>query len=258
MMRSEDIAGTANFFDRAIAEMARLEKTTQITVLDFGCGCGELVQRMVELGYDAYGCDIVLAPDAPCIVSASNRFKQINRAPYRLPFDDESFDVVVSSSVLEHARNPDEYLVEICRVLRAGGIAMHLLPGKWYLPHEPHILVPFANYFYPNCPTWWFALWVLLGRCYPDHKRLGWRGAVKACKDYYDTGVYYLSTRQHERLSRAVFGSCEWPMEFYIAHGHGAFARLCRKLPMRRLWGILSREFRMAFLVHRKQSVHTS
>jgi SAM-dependent methyltransferase len=156
--------------------------------------------------------------------------------------------------VLEHARNPDEYLLEIRRVLKLGGVAMHLLPGKWYLPYEPHILVPLANYFYPSCPTWWFALWMLIGKRHPHHKELSWREAVKACRDFYDNGVFYLSTREHERLSRAVFGNCEWPMAFYITHGHGGFARLCRKLPMRGLWGALSREFRMGFLVQRKQA----
>ena len=130
---------------------------------------------------------------------------------------------------------------------------MHLLPGKWYLPYEPHILVPLANYFYPNCPTWWFAFWMLVGLRHPEHKRLRWREAVKACRDFYDNGVFYLSTRQHGLLSRAVFGNCEWPMTFYITHGYGGFARVCRKLPLRKLWGMLSREFRMAFLVQRKQ-----
>jgi len=43
-------------------------------------------------------------------------------------------------------------------------------------------------------------------------------------------------------------------MAFYIAHGHGGFARICRKLPLPRLWGILSRECRMGFLVQRKQT----
>ena len=258
MDHSEDAAATAHFFDRAISELARLENPPQVRVLDFGCGSGQLVQLLVELGYDAHGCDIVSAPEAPTVAPARQRIKEISRAPYRFPFDDECFDVVVSTSVLEHARNPEEYLMEIRRVLKPGGFAMHLLPGKWYLPYEPHILVPLANYFYPKCPTWWFGLWMLLWRRHPHYKALGWREAVKACRDFYDNGVYYLSTRQHERHSLAVFGNCEWPMEFYIMHGHGRFARLCRKLPMRKLWGILSREFRMGFLVQRKQSAsHT-
>jgi SAM-dependent methyltransferase len=252
MDRSEDMAGTARFFSRAIRELACLPQSSEVRVLDFGCGSGELVERLVESGYDAYGCDVVLASSAPSIVSAPYRFKQINSTPYRLPFDDESLDIVLSTSVLEHARNPHEYLREIWRILKSGGVAMHLFPGKWYLPYEPHILVPFANYFYPRCPTWWFALWMLLGGRHP--KGVGWRESVKACRDYYDNNVYYLSAREHERLSRTVFGNCEWPMAFYIAHGHGRFAALSRKLPMRKLWGLLSRECRMAFLVQRKKT----
>jgi SAM-dependent methyltransferase len=254
MEHSEDLAATARFFDRAIGELAGFARAGKVRVLDFGCGAGELVEHLLALGYDALGCDIVLASDAPGITAAPHRFRQIARAPYRLPYDDASFDVVLSTSVLEHARNPEEYLVEIRRVLAPGGVAMHLLPGKWYLPYEPHIRVPLANYFYPSCPSWWFALWMLVGKRHPHHKDLGWREAVQACRDFYDNGVFYLSTREHERLSRAVFGNCEWPMTFYITHGHGGFARLCRKLPMRAFWGALSREFRMGFLVQRKQA----
>ena len=252
MDRSEDIAATARFFDRAIREIARPERSGRIRVLDFGCGSGELVVHLLGLGYDAHGCDIVPAPEGS---AAAQRLRRIEAAPYRLPFDDASFDVVVSASVLEHARNPEEYLNEIRRVLSHGGTAMHLLPGKWYLPSEPHLLVPLANYFYPRCPSWWFAAWALLGRRHPDHKGLGWREAAKACRDFYDNGVFYLSTREHERLSRTVFGNCEWPMTFYIAHAHGGFARFCRKLPMRKLWGFVSRECRMGFLVQRKHGL---
>jgi SAM-dependent methyltransferase len=253
MERSEDMAATARFFDRAIQELARRPSSAETRVLDFGCGSGELVAQLVALGYDAYGCDIVYQ-QGPSVAAAPQRFKAIDRAPYRFPFDDEFFDVIVSTTVLEHARNPDEYLPEMRRVLKPGGVAMHLVPGKWYLPWEPHLRVPLANFFYPNCPTWWFALWALVGKRHPHHQGLGWREVVKNCRDFYDNNVIYLSTREHERRSRAVFGNCEWPMTFYIAHGHGGFASLCRKLPLPRLWGILSRECRMGFLVQRKQT----
>jgi hypothetical protein len=88
----------------------------------------------------------------------------------------------------------------------------------------------------------------------PRAQALGVAHAVVACRQFFDNGVFYLSSREHERLSRAVFGNCEWPMDFYIAHGHGAFAGICRRLPMRRLWGLLSREFRMSFLLQRKHA----
>jgi SAM-dependent methyltransferase len=231
MDHSEDLAATARFFDRAIHELGRLARAQHVRVLDFGCGSGQLVEELVARGYDAHGCDIAVAPEAPSIARAPERFKQVAVAPYRLPYDDESFDVVVSTSVLEHARNPEEYLVEIRRVLKPGGMAMHLVPGKWYLPFEPHVRVPFANYFYPNCPTWWFALWMLVGKRHPHHKELSWREAVSACREFYDNRVFYLSSREHERLSRAVFGNCEWPMTFYLTHAHGcspASAASCR------------------------------
>jgi SAM-dependent methyltransferase len=253
MNYSEDIEVTALFFDRAIIELAQVGKTPQTRVLDFGCGSGELVQRLVQLGYDAYGCDISFAHEASTVKLDLQRCKQIQQGPYRLPFDDEHFEVVLSSSVLEHARNPHEYLPEIRRVLKLGGCAMHLFPGKWYLPSEPHIHVPLMNWFYPRCPRWWFAFWTLLGQRSRYHRGLGWRETTEAYRKFQESSVFYLSARQHERLSRSVFESYEWPMEFYITHAQGGFARLCRKLPLRKLWGVVSREVRMAFLVQRKQ-----
>ena len=47
----------------------------------------------------------------------------MTKTPYRIPFDDASMDVVVSTSVLEHAFNVDEVFSEIGRVLRPGGLA---------------------------------------------------------------------------------------------------------------------------------------
>src|SRR5262245_46801864 len=98
MEHSEDLAATARFFDRAIGELGGFARAGRVRVLDFGCGAGELVAHLLALGYDARGCDIVLASDAPCIAAAPQRFREIARVPYRLPYDDASFDVVLSTS----------------------------------------------------------------------------------------------------------------------------------------------------------------
>src|SRR5262245_35825922 len=92
MERSKDIAETAAFFDRAIHEIAACRSASPIRVLDFGCGAGQLVEEMVRRGYDAAGCDIYADP------AASQRCRRIELSPYRLPFADHSFDIVLSTS----------------------------------------------------------------------------------------------------------------------------------------------------------------
>lgn len=245
---SGDVASAAAFFDRAIRDLAGARHAAGVRVLDFGCGSGSLVEHLLATGYDAQGCDIVLPP-----LSAGSRLKQIELTPYRIPFADATFDIVVSTTVLEHARNPLDYTRELHRVLKPGGCAMHLFPAKWYLPSEPHIRVPLANFLYPFCPRWWFVLWALAGVRNKFQGDLSWRETAEANINYYGSSVIYLSTGEHSAISRRVFGNCEWPMEYYVTHASGRFARLCRRLPFRRFWGFVSREFRMAFMIQRKE-----
>jgi len=42
--------------------------------------------------------------------------------PDRLPFDDESFDIVISGSTMEHVARPWRWLPELARVLKPGGL----------------------------------------------------------------------------------------------------------------------------------------
>lgn len=48
----------------------------------------------------------------------------------RLTFDDQSFDVVISSETLEHIPNLDQALGEIGRVLKTGGVHLFTIPLK--------------------------------------------------------------------------------------------------------------------------------
>lgn len=51
-----------------------------------------------------------------------------------LTFDDESFDLVVSSDIFEHVRRPLEGFGQILRVLRPGGRHVFTVPLGWPLP----------------------------------------------------------------------------------------------------------------------------
>ncbi len=77
-------------------------------------------------------------------------FVQVDDA--RLPFDDESFDVVVSNHVLEHVGDVDDQVVhlrDIRRVLRPDGVAYVSVPNRWRVI-EPHFHMPFLSWLPPK------------------------------------------------------------------------------------------------------------
>lgn len=96
-------------------------------VLEIGGGTGYQAKRLAEDGFDVSSIDI---PD-------SNYANELvfPVQPYdgeHLPFEDQSFDVIFSSNVLEHVRKLPALLSEMRRVLRPGGYCVHLMPtGAW-------------------------------------------------------------------------------------------------------------------------------
>jgi ubiquinone/menaquinone biosynthesis C-methylase UbiE len=159
-----NIDKTADFLTKGMVSLCNLNQASGVKVLDLGYGMGELVKSLVEQGYDAYGCDIeelwIKNPEIDC-----KRLAKIPLSPYKLPYPDDSFDVIVSTVVLEHVQNIEEVFKEIHRVLKIGGYSMHLFPAKWYLPSEPHIFVPLVNFFWPRVR-------VLILRGFPRRKFL--------------------------------------------------------------------------------------
>ncbi|UTN04607.1 class I SAM-dependent methyltransferase [Flavobacterium bizetiae] len=64
-----------------------------------------------------------------------------------MPFIDASFDVVISTEVLEHVSDPDAYLAEVKRVLKPGGMFFFTVPFLMSLhevPHDYYRYTPFA------------------------------------------------------------------------------------------------------------------
>jgi SAM-dependent methyltransferase len=121
-------------------------------VLDFGSGAGALVDTYRAAGLDSYGCDIEIDRE-------SDRQRLIETDPYRIPYPDDWFDLVVSNQVFEHVQNPEEAFAEIARVLKPGGLSLHMFPGRYRI-REGHVFVPFASVFRPR---WWLRLWAAAG-----------------------------------------------------------------------------------------------
>lgn len=89
-----------------------------------------------------------------------------------LPFDDDSFDVVVSNHTIEHVGETETQLThlrEIARVLRPGGVGYLASPTRWALV-EPHFKVPFLSWIPPRHRTNALRL-SRRGRVYDIHPR---------------------------------------------------------------------------------------
>ena len=56
----------------------------------------------------------------------------------RFPMCDGTFDGVLCTQVLEHVFNPEEFLREISRVLRPGGVLVLTVPFVWDEHEQPH------------------------------------------------------------------------------------------------------------------------
>jgi SAM-dependent methyltransferase len=239
---------TAEFFVRAMREMgAPAAQESTVRVLDLGCSSGDVVDAFAELGLDAQGCDFEER------LGAGPGRRAIVPSPYRLPFADDSFDLVVSTGVLEHVRNTVECYREIRRVLKPGGMAMHLFVAKWFLPWEPHLHVPLANWMWPHRPRWWLTLWAVLGVRSDWQAGKSWREVVDDNDRYLRDRVCYESMRYHHAVSVRIFGACAWPMRIYIDHAPRGVARVARRMPFRSLSSLVAREFRTAFLVQTKK-----
>ena len=103
-------------------------------VLDIGCGKGYGVCRIADECTEIVGIDI----DIEAISFAQEHFSLPNTS-YRtvkpaeiepLPFDDCSFDTIISFQVIEHVFDMKAYLSEIRRILRPGGIFVCATPDR--------------------------------------------------------------------------------------------------------------------------------
>jgi SAM-dependent methyltransferase len=95
-------------------------------VLDYGCG--SMPYRFLFPEDVKYvGADLLGNPDASLHLNSDGT----------VPVDDSSFDVVVSTQVLEHAGEPRLYLSECFRVLRPGGQLLLSTHGVFVYHPDP-------------------------------------------------------------------------------------------------------------------------
>lgn len=96
-------------------------------VLEIGGGTGYQAKRLTE---DGYAVDSIDTPDSN--YTGQKEFPIQSYNGRNIPFPDASFDVVFSSNALEHVKDLPYLQTEMRRVLKPGGLCVHLMPsGAW-------------------------------------------------------------------------------------------------------------------------------
>jgi SAM-dependent methyltransferase len=115
-------------------------------ILDCGCGPGSVTVGLAQWAPDGQTIGIDLGAEqldgaralARDLGAGNVTFRQGNI--FDLPFEDNSFDIVFSQTVLFHVPNPQKALAEIKRVLRPGGLVAlrdGILGSHIVWPEEP-------------------------------------------------------------------------------------------------------------------------
>ncbi|MHA2275402.1 MAG: class I SAM-dependent methyltransferase [Candidatus Kariarchaeaceae archaeon] len=101
-------------------------------ILDLGCANGKLLLVLKNLGYDVVGLDIAQSfVDRAKKLSGCPTFQ--GRAERMDMFDDEVFDCVISTEVIEHVISPFQALREINRILKPRGKAIISTPNSHHV-----------------------------------------------------------------------------------------------------------------------------
>ena len=121
-------------FAGRLASVLPLQRGT--SVLEVGCGGGELSFFLGQTyGLDCYG----LEP-FPLYASKLEQGRIAQAVAERIPFADNSFDLVIAKDVIEHVDDVQQSLNEMLRVSRK---YVYLACPNYLFPYEAHFKVPF-------------------------------------------------------------------------------------------------------------------
>ncbi len=123
-----------------ISEVNKLEKVDfkNKKLLEIGAGVGTfLVTARTKYQIDAFGIEPSEDEFSPFNEISQTLLKEHNlpenivicSAAEKLPFDDNSFDLIYSTNVLEHVQDPKLVLEESIRVLKPGGFLQFVIPN---------------------------------------------------------------------------------------------------------------------------------
>jgi ubiquinone/menaquinone biosynthesis C-methylase UbiE len=116
-----------------------------LRLLEIGTGSGGIAVHFSRYAEQAYDVDTVDVVDNR-LISEGYRFQLVSGT--ELPFEDGTFDVVITNHVIEHVGNYDaqmQHLAEVKRVMKSDAIGYLAVPNRWMLI-EPHYKLIFLSW----------------------------------------------------------------------------------------------------------------
>ncbi len=103
-----------------------------LRVLDVGCGVGEIHEFLKQNLKEIHGIDV----SAESLKKAQTKYPQNKYVHYdglKIPFDDNSFDMVYTICVMHHVkpRQWEGFVKELHRVVKGGGLAVIIEHNPW-------------------------------------------------------------------------------------------------------------------------------
>lgn len=140
----------------------------QLKILDLGSGRGDFLIECAKRGAKALGAekneDYI---EISCEKARENgvNIEIIKAEAENLPFENNSFDFINASELIEHVENPQKVLEEIYRVLIRGGKCYISVPNRFGFK-DPHFKLYSINYL----PRFLAEFYLSLRRAHKDYK----------------------------------------------------------------------------------------
>ena len=135
--------------------LEEIVKLPRGTVLDIGCGSGNMLKILGSIGWEVYGIEI----DEKAAVAASKQGINVKKGTFELAKDfNQEFDCVVASHVIEHIYDPKYFIETLINSTKINGkiyisypnphSLVHRLFGKYWrgLEAPRHISLPSTNW----------------------------------------------------------------------------------------------------------------
>lgn len=156
---------------------ARAQARKTDIVLEVGCGDGYGTCLLADAVAETVAIDVdprTVAHAERRHASDTCRFQHYDGV--RIPFDEASFDLVVSMQVIEHVEDDHHFVAEACRVLKPGGRFLLTTPNRTHrvLPGKPPWNKFHVREYYPH------ELGSVLSKGFSDARVLGIHGDAEA------------------------------------------------------------------------------